>query len=83
MYQDSNLRNKIRDCSNLKSWKITTPSIQTFKGKMRAVRFEKNEIQHRDLSKLIAILPLLADQNSDSNKRNKFHDIDKQTVYLK
>ena len=49
-----------------------TPSIQTLMKKFKAVIFEKDEFEHRDMSKLMALLPLSAYQGSDSSLKNNF-----------
>ena len=48
----------------------------------KALVIEKDEFGYRDMSVLKALLPVLADQGSDSNVGNKFIDILKQVVLL-
>ena len=60
-----------------------TATFETLVAQFKAVVFEKDELEHRDRSQLKAILPLLANPDSDSNLRNKLHDFEKQIVFFK
>ena len=49
-------------------------SIQTLREKFKAVVFETNGMKNPDVSTLIAILPVLANQDFDSNICTNFSD---------
>ena len=63
-YQDSNTRKKTGNFSKAESSESKTHSIQTFMGDFKALVFEKAELEYRDMSILIALLPILAYQIS-------------------
>ena len=49
----------------------------------RAVVFEKDELEYRGMSELIALLPLFANQDSNSDAKNKILHTLKRIVCLK
>ena len=57
-YQDSNTNNKIGEYLKLESYKVISISIQTLIEKIKAVVFEKDELEYRYMSILIAVLPV-------------------------
>ena len=58
-------------------------SIHTFIEEFKAVVFEKDKLENRDLSILLAILLPLVNQNSNSNAENKFNKISEQLASLR
>ena len=53
----------------------TNPSIQTLIEKFKALLIENNELEYRNTSKLMAYLQPLANQNSNCDVKQKFHNI--------
>ena len=68
-HQDSNLKNRIRVWSTQESSNSISFSIQTLTEEFKNLLFKK--IEYRDVSILKAILPFLANQDSDFNVRNE------------
>ena len=73
-HQHSNPMNKIGHCSRGKSFKSTTPSIQTLTEEFKAVVFVEEMIEHQDKSTLIQFVPLTAHQDSNSDVENNFRE---------
>ena len=57
-------------------------SIQTLVKKSKDVVFEKDKLDYRDMSTVLALLPVLADWASISDVEYKFHYIKKRKVRL-
>ena len=58
-------------------------SIQSFIREFKAVVFEKDDLAFRNMSELKALLPLLANQDSNSDIEIKFQKTWKWTVRFK
>ena len=80
--QDCSIRKTIGDFLNKESSKSKTPSTQALKGGFFAVVSKKEELQYRYKLILIEVLPLLANQNSNSHVKNIFRIFQKQVVCL-
>ena len=65
---------KIRDCFILEIFKNLSASTQTLIEEFKSVAFEKHELEKQDISWLIVILPLLVNQDSESDVMDRFHD---------
>ena len=61
----ANLRKKIRDSSTLESCCFMKASILDLIQEVKAVVFENNELELRDISQINALLLLLAHQDSN------------------
>ena len=70
-------------CSLQESAKNITPSIQTWIKELNALIFEKDELEHRDMSILMALLPLLVNEDSNYDVENNFDFMKKRMVSLK
>ena len=81
-HQDSNLMIKRGEFSTQKSSKRTTPSLLTLTEELKAVVFEKDKMELRDKSILIAILQFMAYQHFNSDVENNFHDLQKHSPAL-
>ena len=60
---------------HLRTPKIKFLSIQTLTEEFKAVVFEKTELEYRDNSKQIELLPLLVNQDSNFDLENLLHNI--------
>ena len=58
-------------------------SIENLIKEFIAVVFEKDELEFQEMSQLIALLPLLTNQVSNSDAENKFKNFQKRTVHFK
>ena len=65
----------MEDCSKYESSKRITPPTQTFIEEFNTVVFEKDELEYRYMFTLIAQLPPLAKQNSNSDVENRVHTV--------
>ena len=61
----------MKNCSIQESLKTITPSFETMVLEFKAVLFKRDELEHRDMSKLKA---LLTNEEADCDTGNKFHD---------
>ena len=66
-YQESNRRTTTGGCPNWDSFKSTTLATQPLIEQLKAVVFEKKELEYLSFSTLKALLLLLAQQNSNSD----------------
>ena len=71
-YQNSILRDKIKDCSLQETFETKSPSIQTLIEELRSGIFGKNQSEIKDTSLLITVLPFLVNQHSNSAVLNNF-----------
>ena len=58
-------------------------SLQTWSEYFKSVIFAKDDLEKRDMSKIIALLPILANQNPKSDEQHKFHGIKKPILCFK
>ena len=82
VHQDSSMRSKIGDFSIQESFKSITLSIQTLIEIFKVTISEKKELEYRYMSNLMALFPLLTNQDFDSSLK-KIHDVQKRIVRLK
>ena len=71
-YQNSILRDKIKDCSLQETFETKSPSIQTLIEEIRSGISGKNQSEIKDTSLLITVLPFLVNQHSNSAVLNNF-----------
>ena len=57
------------------------PSIQTLIEYFKTVMFENDELDYRDMSIIIALSPLSANQDCHSNVENRFHERKQKNKY--
>ena len=74
-HQGSNRRKTNKGCSIWKTPKIISPSTQTITEKFKIVVFEVDELEYRDISIQKTFLPLLVNQDSNSEIEKILHDI--------
>ena len=80
-YEDSHIKNEIVQFSSHLTSKSMNPFIQTLID-LKAKVSKNDELEYQDMSILIILSPLKANRNSNSDEKNKLHDIQKRIVHL-